>query len=244
MVTVPDVKALFAAGAHFGHRTSRWHPKMAPYIHSKRGGIHIIDLERTHEQLREAAKFAEGVAAEGKLVLFVGTKRQARPIVEQAARGSGMPFVSERWLGGMLTNFQTILKRVQRLRSLEQQMASGELAGKYSKLEVLRLQGEIDSLNRNFGGIKDMSALPGAVFVADVHGEPTAVREAVKLSIPVIGIVDSNTDPSLLTVPIPANDDAIKALLLITETIAAAVKEGKSRAKPAEEPEKGAKDGS
>lgn len=229
MVSPPDIKTLFEAGAHFGHRTSRWHPKMAPYIHSKRGGIHVIDLVKTQSALASALKFIEELAAEGKTILFVGTKRQAQPIVAEAAIECGMPYVNSRWLGGMLTNFETISKRVRRLGDLEKGMDSGELASKYSKLEVQRFAEEIEQLKINFEGVKNMEQLPSAVFVLDVHSESIAVREAKKLGLPVIGIVDTNTDPTTIDWPIPANDDAIKTLKLIAESMAEAIKAGKTR---------------
>lgn len=226
-----DIKSLFGAGAHFGHRTSRWHPKMSQFIHSKRGGIHIIDLEKTLERLNEALKFVERVAADGKMILLVGTKRQARSVVVDTAKACGMPYVTERWLGGTLTNFQTISTRINRLKQLETQMASGELASKYSKLEVQRFQEEIDRLNVTFGGVKDMTEQPSALVVFDVHGESLAVAEAKKLGIPVVGIVDTNTDPTQVDYPIPANDDAIKTLTLVAQAMADVIKSGKSRAK-------------
>lgn len=224
-----DIKSLFAAGAHFGHRTSRWHPKMAPYIHSKRGGIHVIDLTKTVVQLAAAAKALETVVAGNKQALFVGTKRQARTVVAQVAQACDMPYVTERWFGGTLTNFATISKRITRLKQLEGQLASGELQAKYSKLEVQRFQEEITQLNQHFGGIKEMADLPGVLVVLDVHSEMTAVREANKLGIPVIGVVDTNTDPSLVDHVIPANDDAIKTLELIGNRLADAAKAGKAR---------------
>lgn len=235
MATSLDVKKLFAAGAHFGHRTSRWHPKMAPYIHSKRGGVHIIDLTKTVECLNDALGFLRTTAASGKAILFVGTKRQLRPIVLKAAASCSMPYVTERWLGGLLTNFPTISGRVNRLKQLESQMASGELSSKYSKLELQRLGEEIEQLEVNFGGVKGMGNLPAALFVVDVHGEQTATREANKLGIPVVGIVDSNADPTPIDYPIPANDDAIKTVELIASEVAEAVQAGKARIKPTEE---------
>jgi len=233
-----DIKKLLEAGAHFGHKTSRWHPKMAQYIHSKRNGTHIIDLTKTVEGLDAALSFLTETAAAGKQVLLVGTKRQAQDIVKKAALETGMPYVTERWLGGMITNWNTIGGRVKHLQELENKMASGELANKYNKLEVQRFQEEIDELNRIYGGIKEMSARPGAVFVVDIVEDVNAVREARKLNIPLVAIVDSNADPSLVTYPIPANDDAIKAIQLIIDYVQAAIEAGKGRNKKADTPDK------
>jgi small subunit ribosomal protein S2 len=229
MAVAVDIKALLAAGAHFGHKTSRWHPKMAPYIHSKRGGSHIIDLTKTVEGLEEALSFLTKTAADGKQVLFVATKRQAQDIVKQAAEDVKMPFVTERWLGGMLTNVNTISGRVKRLVSLEEKMASGELANKYSKLEVQRFQEEIDEMNRIYGGIKNMAPRVGAVFVLDVVSDINAVREAKKLGLPIVALVDTNADPSLADYPIPCNDDAIKTIQLVMDYIKQAIEEGKGK---------------
>lgn len=225
-----DIKELFAAGAHFGHKTSRWHPKMAPYIHSKREGSHVIDLVQTVDKLEEATDFIAKVVSEGKQVLFVGTKKQSQEAVKQAAEETNMPYVSERWLGGMLTNRQTIGGRVKYLKKLEEDMASGKLASKYSKLEVQRFQEEIDQMNHLYGGIKSLHARPGAVFVTDVLHDVNAVREAIKLNIPVVAIVDTNADPSNITYPVPANDDAIKAIKLITSYVVAAIQAGAQKA--------------
>jgi len=229
--TEVDIKQLLAAGAHFGHKTERWHPKMAPYIHSKRGGTHIIDLTKTVTALEAALSFLEKTAGQGKQVLLVGTKRQAQDIVKKAAEATGMPYVTERWLGGMLTNWNTIGGRVKHLQELENRMASGELANKYNKLEVQRFQEEIDQMNVLYGGVKELSARPGAVFVADVVADANAVREARRLNIPIVAIVDTNADPSLVTHPIPANDDAIKTIQLIVDYVQKAILAGKSSAK-------------
>lgn len=226
-----DIKQLLEAGAHFGHKTERWHPKMAPYIHSKRGGSHIIDLAQTVTQLEEALSFLTKTASEGKQILLVGTKRQAQDIIKKAAEATGSPFVTERWLGGMLTNWNTIGGRVKHLQDLENRMASGELANKYNKLEVQRFQEEIDELNRLYGGVKELNARPGAVFIVDIVHDVNAVREATKLGIPIVGIVDTNADPSLVQYPIPANDDAIKAIQLITDYVQAAIEAGKAKVK-------------
>jgi small subunit ribosomal protein S2 len=226
-----DIKKLLEAGAHFGHKTSRWHPKMAPYIHSKRDGTHIIDLTKTVAGLEEALEFLTATAAAGKQVLMVGTKRQAQDIIKKLAEDTNQPFVTERWLGGMMTNWNTIGGRVKHLQDLENRMASGELANKYNKLEVQRFQEEIDQMNILYGGIKEMSARPGAVFVVDIVNEANAVKEATKLGVPVVAIVDSNADPSLVRYPIPANDDAIKTIQLIADYVQQAIEAGKAKTK-------------
>ncbi len=226
-----DVKKLLEAGAHFGHKTERWHPKMAPYIHSKRGGSHIIDLTKTAEALEDALAFLEKTAADGKQILLVGTKRQAKDIVKKTAEETGMPYVTERWLGGMLTNWKTIGGRVKHLQDLENRMASGELANKYNKLEVQRFQEEIDHMNGLYGGVKELNARPGAVFIVDIVHDVNALREAFKLDVPVVALVDTNADPTNVKYPIPANDDAIKAIELISSYVQAAILAGKAKAK-------------
>ena len=229
MATEVDIKQLLEAGAHFGHQTSRWHPKMAPYIHSKRGGSHIIDLTKTVEKMDDALNFLQDTAAKDRQILFVGTKRQAQDIVKKLAEDTGQPYVTNRWLGGMLTNWNTIGNQIKRLVDLETKMASGELASKYNKLEIQRFQEEIDSLNELYGGIKELNARPGAVVVFDVVHDANAVREAKKLGLPIVGIVDSNADPTDITYPIPMNDDAIKALQLAADYMQSAVMEGKAK---------------
>jgi small subunit ribosomal protein S2 len=230
MATDVDIKKLLEAGAHFGHKTSRWHPKMAPYIHSKRDGSHIIDLTKTVEGLEVALSFLTETAAAGKQVLFVGTKRQAQDIVREAAESTGMPFVTERWLGGMLTNAPTMNSRIRHLKDLESKMESGELANKYGKLEVQRFQEEIDSMNKIYGGIKNLAVRPGAVFIIDIVHDTNALKEARKLGLPTVAVVDTNADPTLVTYPIPANDDAIKTIQLITDYVTQAIEQGKAKA--------------
>lgn len=226
-----DIKKLLEAGAHFGHKTSRWHPKMAPYIHSKRNGNHIIDLVKTVEKLEKALDFIEKTAASSRQVLLVGTKKQAREIVKTAAEKTSMPYVTERWVGGLLTNSGTMNSRIKHLKDLEQKMVSGALENKYSKLEVQRFQEEIDAMNHLYGGVKELSNRPGAVFIADVLNDKNAVLEAKKLNIPIIAIVDSNADPSVADYPIPANDDAIKTIQLITDYVVEAITAGKAKSK-------------
>lgn len=225
-----DIKKLLEAGAHFGHKTSRWHPKMAPYIHSKRDGAHIIDLTKTVDALNEALDFLAKTAGESKQILFVGTKRQAKDIIKKAAEETNMPYVSERWLGGLLTNQKTISGRIKHLKDLEAKMASGQLEAKYNKLELQRYQEEIDHLNFLYGGVKDMAARVGAVFVTDVIENSTAVKEAQKLGLKTVAIVDTNADPTGIDYPIPANDDAIKTIQLIVDYVKMAIVSGKSKA--------------
>ncbi len=236
-----DIKQLLEAGAHFGHKTSRWHPKMAPYIHSKRNGSHIIDLTKTVAGLEQALNFLSDTASQGKQVLFVATKRQAQNIVKEAAESVNMPYVTERWLGGMLTNWNTIGAQIKVLKDLEAKMESGELNNKYSKLEVQRFQEEIDQMNAVYGGIKNMAARPGAIFVVDIVHDVNAVREAKKLGVPIVGIVDTNANPTDITYPIPANDDAIKSIQLITDYVKTAVEHGKAKIKTADKDEVPAK---
>ena len=228
MAVEVDIKALLEAGVHFGHKTSRWHPKMAQYIHSKRQDSHIIDLVKTVDGLEKALGFITETVAAGKQVLLVGTKRQAQGIVRATAEKVGQPFVTERWMGGMLTNVATVSGRIKELKSLEKRMDSGELANRYSKLEVQRFQEEIDDLNNKYGGIKDLNGKPGAVFVTDVVENANAVKEAIKLGVPVIAMVDTNANPAGVDYVIPANDDAIKGIQLIMDYVALAVEEGKA----------------
>lgn len=234
MAVAVDIKALLEAGVHFGHKTSRWHPKMAPYIHSKRQDSHIIDLVKTVEGLDVALPFLTKVAASGKQVLFVGTKKQAKDIVKTAAENANQPYVTERWIGGMLTNVATITAQLKKLRDLEKRMASGDLEKRYNKLEVQRFQEEIDELNLKYGGIKNLNGKPGAVVVVDVISDLNAIKEAKTLGIPVVGVVDTNADPSIVDYVVPGNDDAIKGVSLLLDYFTAAVTEGAGTAKKEE----------
>ena len=231
-----DIKQLFEAGVHFGHQTSRWNPKMAKYIYGKKDGIHIINLDQTVVQLDRASNFLKEVAGRGRQVLFVGTRKQTKEIVKSAAESVGMPYVTERWLGGMLTNQHTIVSQIKKLKLLEKRMASGELANRYSKLEVQRIQEEIDTLNIRYGGIKEMRGKPGAMVVLDAVTDRNATTEAQKLRVPVVAVCDSNANPTGIDYVIPANDDALAGLRLIVDQLAEAVKDGSSvAAKRAEE---------
>lgn len=222
-----DMKALLEAGAHFGHKTSRWHPKMAPYIHSKRQNAHIINLEKTVEGLEKALPKITEITKSGKKILFVGTKKQMKEIVKAAAESVGMPYVTVRWVGGTLTNVETVNRQIKKLQDLERRMTSGELENRYSKLEVQRFQEEIDFLNERYGGIKDMTVQPAAVIVVDAVEDQNAIKEANILGIPVFAITDTNVDPSNINFVIPANDDSIKATKLILDYFVEAIKEGK-----------------
>lgn len=235
MATEVDIKELLAAGAHFGHKTERWHPRMAQYIHSKRNGTHIIDLTKTVSALDKALAFLSKTSGDGKQILLVGTKRQAQSIVKQLAQDTNMPFVTERWLGGMLTNWSTMSERIKHLKDLETRMANGELANKYNKLEVQRFQEEINQMNVIYGGIKDMNSRPGAVFVVDIVSDANAVREANKLHLPIVALVDTNADPTQVTYPIPSNDDAIKTIQLMADYVRSAIGAGRAKTKQADD---------
>jgi small subunit ribosomal protein S2 len=228
------MKQLLEAGVHFGHQTRRWNPKMRPYIYGERNGIHIIDLRQTVNQVAEAVGFARDVAVEGGSVLFVGTKKQAQTAVAEHATRSGQPYVNYRWLGGMLTNFTTIQKRIFYMRELTRMEETGDMNA-LPKKEGLKLRRELTKLELNLGGVVNMARLPQAVLIIDVNTEATAVKEADRLGIPIIALVDSNSDPDAVDYLIPGNDDAIRAADLIAGAIADAVIEGKeiaSKKKP------------
>lgn len=218
-----DIETLFKSGAHFGHKASKWHPKMAPYIHSERRGGHVINLDKTVVQLESILPVIAERAKEGKQILFVGTKTQLKEAVKKAAMDSESPFVTERWYGGMLTNRQTMLDRVKRLKTLEAKLESGEFESRYSKLEVQRLQEERDKLNKFFGGIKDMSVLPGLVIVFDAVGDQIAIKEANRLGIDVVAVCDSNANPSGVKYLVAANDDATSTVKILAEYFKQAV---------------------
>ncbi|WP_376797405.1 30S ribosomal protein S2 [Thermogemmatispora sp.] len=220
------MKQLLEAGVHFGHQTRRWNPKMKPFIFMERNGIHIIDLQQTVARLNEAYKFVKELAASGETLLFVGTKKQAQEAVAEEAKRCGMFYVNQRWLGGMLTNFQTIQGRIRYLRELEARRDRGELE-RLPKKEAQRLQDDLVRLERILGGIKEMRRLPGAVFIIDTRKEHTAVLEARRLEIPIVALADTNCDPDEIDYPIPANDDAIRAVRLLCSKIADAVIEGR-----------------
>ncbi len=220
------MKQLLEAGVHFGHQTRRWNPKMAEYIFTERNGIYIIDLQKTVKKLNEAYMFVRDIAAEGGDILFVGTKKQAQDAVKEEAEHCGMPYVNARWLGGMLTNFTTIRTRIARLNQLRAMREDGTF-DLLPKKEVVKLELEIEKLEKFLGGIQNMERIPSALFVVDPRKERIAVAEAHKLGIPIVAVVDTNCDPDEVDVVIPANDDAIRAVKLLAETMAAAVIEGR-----------------
>ncbi|MBQ1231185.1 MAG: 30S ribosomal protein S2 [Clostridia bacterium] len=225
-MAVVSMKQLLEAGVHFGHQTRRWNPKMSEYIFTERNGIYIIDLQKTVKKLNEAYLFARDIAAEGKDILFVGTKKQAQDSVKEEAIHCEMPYVNARWLGGMLTNFRTIRRRIERLSQLRTMRDDGTFE-LLPKKEVIKLNLEIEKLEKFLGGIENMKKIPGAMFIVDPRKERIAVKEAKKLGIPIIAIVDTNCDPDEIDAVIPGNDDAIRAVKLIAETIANAVIEGR-----------------
>lgn len=233
-MSVVSMKQLLEAGVHFGHQTRRWNPKMARFIFTERNGIYIIDLQKTVQKVDEAYEFVRDLAAKGESVLFVGTKKQAQNSIREEAERCNQFYVNERWLGGMLTNFRTIQTRIARLKELEAMFEDGTVE-QYTKKEAMLMQRELQKLEKNLGGIKDMKKLPGAIFVVDSKKEEIAVKEARKLGIPVIATVDTNCDPDVIDFPIPANDDAIRAVKLLTSKIADAVLEGRQGQQEEEE---------
>ncbi len=235
-MSVVSMKQLLEAGVHFGHQTRRWNPKMAEYIFTERNGIYIIDLQKTVKKLEEAYLFAREISAEGKDILFVGTKKQAQESIKDEANNCSMPYVNARWLGGMMTNFRTIRKRIDRLNQLRKMEEDGTF-DLLPKKEVIKLRLEIEKLEKFLGGIQNMKKLPGALFIVDPRKEKIAVSEAKKLGIPIIAIVDTNCDPDEIDYVIPGNDDAIRAVKLIAQTMANAVIEGRQGQQDAAEAE-------
>ena len=232
-MSVVSMKDLLGAGVHFGHQTRRWNPKMKRFIFAERGGIYIIDLQKTLELLEEAHDFARNVAERGGSMLFVGTKKQSQDAVEEQAKRVGMPYVNHRWLGGLLTNWRTISERIERLHELRRLKEEGQLDLLPPK-ERITLEGELEKLNANLGGVADMRRQPDAVFIVDLRKEQLAVREAHRLGVPVVGLVDTNCDPDEATYVIPGNDDAIRSCSLITRVIADGIAAGKQKVTPAE----------
>ncbi|MFA5029469.1 MAG: 30S ribosomal protein S2 [Patescibacteria group bacterium] len=227
-MNLPSVLDLLKAGVHFGHQKSRWHPKMKDQIFTERGGVHIIDLDKTLEKLEIATDFAREVAQNGGVVLFVGTKKQGQEIIKKDAISCGMPFINEKWIGGMFTNFPNVGKLIRKYRDLKEKKEAGALL-KYTKKEQVEFDKEIDKLQRFVGGLVELKKIPEAIFVLDVKKEKTAVSEARKKGVKIIGFCDTNINPDLLDYPIFANDDAVKSIELITGLMAEAIKEGKSK---------------
>ena len=222
------IKQLLEAGVHFGHKTARWNPKMKKYIFGQRSGIYIVDLEKTEECLNKARDFLLELTSKGEMVLFVGTKKQAQDVMKQEAIRCGMYYVTERWPGGLLTNFATIKKSINRLKEIEKMREDGTF-DKITKKEIARLEKESDKLKKNFSGIVQMERLPKAIFIIDAKKEETAIKEASRLSIPVVGFVDTNSDPTLVNYVIPGNDDATKSINLITKVITDSIVEGRKK---------------
>ena len=233
-MSVVSMKSLLEAGVHFGHQTRRWNPKMATYIYTERNGIYIIDLQKTVKKLEEAYSFVRDMAAEGGNILFVGTKKQAQDAIKEEAARCGGYYVNARWLGGMMTNFRTMRTRIDRLAQLRKMEADGTFA-MLPKKEVIKLQGEIEKLEKYLGGVKEMKKLPAALFIVDPRKERNAIAEAKKLNIPIVAIVDTNCDPDEIDYVIPGNDDAIRAIRLIAAAMASAVIEGRQGEDTAEE---------
>lgn len=229
MPNIPSLTDMLKAGMHYGHKTSRWHPKMAEYIFGSRQGVHIIDLEETQKRLEASLESLKRIASRGGVILFVGTKTQAAPVVAKYADACGMPYVNTRWLGGTLTNFKQIQQSLRRLKSLKDQRDKGELK-KYTKKEQLLLSREIEELEHKLGGMQHVTKVPDALFVVDVRSEKTAIQEANVLKVPVIALCDTNVNPSGVTEIIPANDDAVKSLELVSQLACDAIKEGKASA--------------
>jgi small subunit ribosomal protein S2 len=228
-ITIPSLKELLAAGAHFGQKTSRWHPKVKPFLFGSSKGVHIINLEKTREHLASAAEFALNLSRRGGTILFIGTKRQARSVVIAAADKAGMPHVTGRWMGGLFTNFNTMLDLLRKLERLEADKVAGKFQ-QYTKREQLEVEREIERLHGTIGGIKNVRRLPDAIFIVDATVDKIAVGEATRKNIPIIAIVDSNANPEPIAYPIPANDDAVKSIELISNVIADAIIEGKATA--------------
>lgn len=232
-VKIPDFKQMMAAGVHFGHKTSKWNPKMGKYIYGVKNGIHIFDLEKTKQTLETALQAVEDTVAKGGVVLFLGTKKQARAIIEKHAKQVGMPFVTERWIGGTITNFSEIHKLVKKLKSLEEKVKEPDYKEKYTKKEQALFAEEIENLEREVGGIRELSGIPNLIYVAGVKDEKIAVKEAKSRKVKSVGIVDSNADPDKVNYPIAANDDAVKSIEMITALVAEAVKSGQAKQKTA-----------
>lgn len=229
MYKLPSLQELLEAGVHFGHQVRRGHPRMRPYIYGARDGVHIIDLTQSDQLLREACEFVYSLGKEGKVLLFVGTKKQAKPIIEELVKDLQAPYLVERWMGGFLTNFEQMQKNIKRLKSYLEQKEKGELA-KYTKKEQLLLERKMNKLQRDFAGVIDLDKLPDAIFVVDAVSDNIAIREAKRLNIKVVAVADSNSDPTEIDYPIPGNDDAIKSIKVLVGAIASAYEEGKKEA--------------
>lgn len=226
MPTMPSLLDMLKAGVHFGHQKSRWHPKMAPYLFGVRNGVHVIDLDKTVVELDRALEFAKTSASKGKVILFVGTKRQARELIKEAAESCGMPYITERWIGGLLTNFDEFKRRMKKYKGLKEMIATGEIE-KYVKKEQVSIKKEVEKMDKYLAGLVTLEKVPDAIYIADLRVEKTAVMEAIRTAIPMIAVCDSNVDPTKVEYPIPANDDAVNAIKLVVTLIAEAISEGK-----------------
>lgn len=227
MANIPSLLEMLKAGVHFGHQKSRWHPKMAPYLFGVRNGVHVIDLEKTVEALESVLEHVKTLASKGKVILFVGTKRQARSIIKAAAENCGMPFLTERWIGGLLTNFDEFKRRMKKYKSLKEMVETGEIE-KYTKKEQVSIKKEIEKMDKYLAGLIDLEKIPDALYIADLRVEKTALTEAQRVNVPMIAACDSNVDPTKVEYPIPANDDAVNSIKMIADLVAEAVKEGKA----------------
>jgi small subunit ribosomal protein S2 len=223
--TMPSLVEMLKAGVHFGHQSSRWHPKMEPYIFGTRNGIHVINLEKTLEELEKTLAYLKAEAANGKVVLFVGTKRQAREVIKQAALAAGMPYLTERWIGGLLTNFEECKRRLKKYRGLKQQIESGEVE-KYTKKEQSTLKKQLEKMDKYLSGLVSLEKLPDILYIADLRIEKTAVTEARRIGLPVVAVCDTNVDPTKATYVIPANDDAVNSIRMISDLVVQAIQEG------------------
>lgn len=230
MANIPNLVDMLKAGVHFGHQSSKWHPKMKPFIYGVRGGVHVINVEKTTEQLEKAVAFAKDVAAKGGTILFVGTKAQAQDVVAEAAKSAGMPYVNTRWLGGTLTNWPQIQRLIRHYLDLKDKREKGDLK-KYTKLEQLNFDREIAELDEKIGGMSSLLRVPDAIFVLDARIEKTAVREAQSVRVPVIALVDSNVNPRGISYVIPGNDDAVGSITLVANVVAQAINDGKKLAR-------------
>lgn len=226
MSKLPSLVEMLKAGVHFGHQGSRWHPKMQPYIFGSRNGVHVIDLEKTQEELEKTLNYLKTLASQGKVVLFVGTKRQARELVKSAAEACGMPYVIERWIGGLLTNFEEFKRRLKKYKSLKEQIVSGEIM-KYTKKEQSTLKKKLEKMDKYLSGLVMLEKLPDVLYIADLRVEKTAVTEARKVGVPIAAVCDTNVDPTKATYIIPANDDAVNSIKMMADLVAQAINTGK-----------------
>lgn len=226
MQNIPSLVEMLEAGVHFGHQKSRWHPKMAQYLLGSRNGVHVIDLDKTVEALNTSLEFVKTLASKGKVILFVGTKRQARGPIKAAAESCGMPFLTERWIGGLVTNFEEFKRRMKKYKSLKEMIATGEIE-KYVKKEQVAIKKEVEKMDRYLSGLTGLENIPDAIYIADLRVEKTALAEAERVKVPIVAVCDSNVDPTKVEYPIPANDDAVNSIKMIVGLVAAAINEGK-----------------